>query len=481
MPAPIVTVAQMRKWEQATWAAKRTPTEVISRVGHLITARAAQLTRPGDSILILAGKGHNGDDARQVVLNLTDREVTLINVTDPIIGLRDLNAFLSLPPALIIEGLFGIGLKDKLDSNWIRLIDRINRTHIPVLSVDVPAGLNADTGQPQGASIRATCTLTLAAPKSGLVNTTAAPFVGRLELATDIGLISCTESSDLLWTLPDDFIGFPPPRPVFGHKGSFGHLVIIAGSLGYHGAAILAARGALRAQPGLVTLFVPQNVYLPIAAQLQSVMVHPWHPDLSLPDSTTALLFGPGLAAHDLPAQLKSQLAHFWKQLTIPAIADASALDWLPQGRTPAKSIRLLTPHPGEAARLLSSTTDTVQADRPASLRRLSQLHGHAWVVLKGLQTLVGRSKGEVFLNSTGNPWMAQGGTGDVLAGYLAGFLAQPNLAAQPLITIRHAVWQHGATADQLTSELGTWTVEELLTHLGIQQPGGIPVAKHLT
>jgi ADP-dependent NAD(P)H-hydrate dehydratase / NAD(P)H-hydrate epimerase len=472
MPAPIISVAQMREWETATWAAKRTPTEVISRVGHLVTAHACQLTRAGDSILILAGKGHNGDDARQVVLNRTDREVTLINIAEPGTGLREFKSILSLPHALIIEGIFGIGLRDQLDPDWIRLIDRINRTQIPILSIDVPAGLDADTGLPQGAAIRATCTLTLAAPKAGLLKASATPFVGRLELAPDIGLVPCPVTSDLQWTLPDDFEGFPPPRPVGGHKGSFGHLVIVAGSLGYHGAAILAARGASRAQPGLVTLRVPDPVYLPIAAQLQSAMVHPWQPHIPLPDSATALLCGPGLAAPDLPELLRSELAQAWKTLPIPMVVDASALDWLPPGRVQSKAARILTPHPGEAARLLSCDVPTVLNDRPAAVRALSTRYGQAWVVLKGHQTLVGRGKAELYFNSSGNPWLAQGGSGDVLAGYIAGYIAQPTLNAHTSLAIRHAVWQHGATADRLTTDNPAWTIENLVDQLGNRRPG---------
>jgi ADP-dependent NAD(P)H-hydrate dehydratase / NAD(P)H-hydrate epimerase len=472
MPAPIVNVAQMRKWETATWAAKRTPTEVISRVGHLVTAHARQLTRAGDSILILAGKGHNGDDARQVVLNLTDREVTLLNITEAGAGLRDFKSLLSLPPALIIEGLFGIGLRDKLDAGWIRLIDRINRSQIPILSVDVPAGLNADTGLAQGTAIRATCTLTLAAPKSGLLQASAVPYVGRLELAPDIGLIKCPVSSDLQWTLANDFEGFPPPRPVNGHKGTFGHLVIVAGSLGYHGAAVLAARGALRAQPGLVTLRVPDSVYIPIAAQLQSAMVHPWRPNVPLPTSTTAMLFGPGLAAPDLPELLRSELERAWKELPMPVVVDASALNWLPAGRIKSKAARVLTPHPGEAAALLGCEVATILNDRPAAVRELSKRYANAWIVLKGHHTMVGRSTGILYFNSSGNPWLAQGGSGDVLAGYLAGYLAQPQLTNHTSLAIRHAVWQHGATADRLTTDHPTWTVENLADHLGSRRPG---------
>src|SRR5256885_2539614 len=284
MPVPVISVAQMREWERATWAAKRTPAQVISRVGTIVAARAKHLTRPGDLILILAGKGHNGDDARQTGQNLSDREVTLINVTDAETALKEFNSLRSLPPALVIDGLFGIGLDRPLIGAWVKLIEKINRSRIPVLSIDVPSGLNADTGEPEGAAIRAAVTLTLGAPKKGLLKSSAWPFVGRLEVAPDIGLVPCPHEGDVQWTLPEDFDNFPPSRPVDGHKRTFGHLVGLAGRLGYHGAAVLPARGAFRAQAGLISLLVQNTVYQPIASQLRSAMVRPCKPDPKLSD-----------------------------------------------------------------------------------------------------------------------------------------------------------------------------------------------------
>jgi ADP-dependent NAD(P)H-hydrate dehydratase / NAD(P)H-hydrate epimerase len=467
MPAPVISVAQMREWEKATWAAKRKPAQIISRVGHIVTWRVKQLTRPGDLIVILAGKGHNGDDARQTGQNLSDREVVLLNVLDPAVTLKEFNSQLSLRPALIVDGLFGIGLNRQLDPPWIKLIDKVNQSPIPVLAIDVPSGLNADSGEPEGAAIRATVTLTLGAPKKGLLASSAWSYVGRLEVAPDIGLVPCPLVGEAQWTLAGDFDSFPPRRPVDGHKGTFGHLAIIAGSLGYHGAAVLTARGALRAQPGLVTLFVQESAYVPVASQLSTAMVHPWRPGAKLPDTSSAILFGPGLAAGDLPTDLKSQMRHLWQESPLPMLADASGLDWLPTGATPKKSIRVITPHPGEAARLLKSSTAEVQADRTSALREISKRYGNCWVALKGHQTLIGRHKGELFINGSGNPLLAQGGSGDVLAGYVGGLLAQPQLQADPTTTTRFGVWQHSAAADLLSSERTNWTVENLLDALG--------------
>jgi len=140
----------------------------------------------------------------------------------------------------------------------------------------------------------------------------ALPFVGRLEVATEVGLIPCPVSSEIRWTLPQDFIGYPHPRPVATHKGTYGHLAIIAGSLGFHGAATLAARGAQRAQPGLITLYTHEPVYHVLASQLQAVMVSPWQPEITFPGEHSAFLIGPGLAAADVPEQMKRLARHLW-------------------------------------------------------------------------------------------------------------------------------------------------------------------------
>jgi len=293
------------------------------------------------------------------------------------------------------------------------------------------------------------------------------PFVGRLEVASEIGLTPCTLTSEFQWTISQDFMGYPPRRAAATHKGSYGHLVIVAGSMGYHGAAVLAARGAQRAQPGLITVHTMESVYHSISSQTQAVMVSPWHPASKLPGQHTAALIGPGLADPDLPDEIKLLTRHLWRDSQFPVVVDASALDWVPLDCGPRNAIRVLTPHPAEAARLLRYTTEQVQSDRPHVLRQLSRRFGNAWVVLKGYQTLIGRSTGELYVNSSGNPYLAQGGSGDLLAGYLAGLLAQPGLQADALKTIRYAVWQHGATADELQNTRQAWTVEELADELG--------------
>ncbi len=469
MPVPVINIAQMREWERATWASGQTETEVIRRVGAVLARRALELTHPDDAILILAGKGHNGDDARAAREFLSARRAAVLDVVAPETQLPELEQALAQPPALIIDGLFGIGLNRPLSGDWKKFIETVNRSKIPVLAVDAPSGLNADTGEATtpGAVIEAAITLTIGAPKTGLLAPNAWAFVGRLEVMDDVGLASCPHTGGLNWTLPEDFRNFPPRRAAAGHKGVFGHLGIIAGSMGYHGAAVLAARAAQRAQPGLITLFTQESVYHPVAAQLQAVMVNSWTPDMKLPESTSAMLIGPGLAAPGLFDAMSHYTRRLWRDSLMSVVVDASTLDWLPMGPSARNAIRVLTPHPGEAARLLNVPQPQIQANRPQAVREISRRFGNCWVVLKGHQTLVGRSEGEIFVNPSGNPHLAQGGSGDALAGYLAGWLAQRPLQADAGKLICYAVWQHGAAADQLQAARANWVVEDLIGELG--------------
>ena len=467
MPIPVITAAQMREWEAATWAAGQTEAEVIRRVGKRVARRARKLTRAGDTILFLVGKGHNGDDARATAKQLEGRRAEVLEMFLPDTDLLALEAALKEKPALIVDGLFGIGLNRPLSEAWQKIISTINASQIPVLAIDVPSGLNADTGETFGAVIEAAVTLTVGAPKTGLLAPAAWPFVGKLEVTDDMGLVPCPLASELNWTQPEDFKRFPPPRDVAGNKGNFGHVAIIAGSFGYHGAAVLTVRGAQRAQPGLATVFTQENVFHPIAAQLQSAMVNLWKPEMKLPEKTSALLVGPGLAAPELFEPMKKHTRYLWRAAGFPLVVDASALDVLDAEPFQKNFTRVLTPHPGEAARLLKTTAANVQANRVGALRELSKKFGGAWVVLKGHQTLVGRDEGKIFANPSGNAQLAQGGSGDLLAGFIAGLLAQPALAADVETLLRYAVWQHGAAADKLSLTRRNWTVEDLAAELG--------------
>ncbi len=470
MPVPVINIAGMREWEKATWATGQTEAEVIRLVGKRVARRARRLTNADDFILILAGKGHNGDDARAAKEFLDGRKVKVLELLLPETDLLKLEMKLKEKPALIIDGIFGIGLNRALSEKWKNIIAAVNAAQIPVLAVDVPSGLNADTGEHFGVAIEAAVTVAIGASKLGMLAAQAWPYVGRLEVADDVGLVACPAKSELNWTLAEDFQNFPPPRPVADHKGSFGHAGIIAGSMGFHGAAVLATRGAQRAQPGLVTLSTQENIYPVVAPQLQAAMVNIWRPDAKIPEAISAVLIGSGMAAPEAKEKLQQVMKTYWSELACPLVVDASALDILEGGKFPENGIRVLTPHPGEAGRLLNLPTAKVQADRVGALRAISKKFGGCWVVLKGHQTLIGRAEGEIFVNPSGNPHLAQGGSGDLLGGFITGLLAQPKLQADAGKTLRYAVWQHGAAADQLQAERANWTVEDLADELGNAQ-----------
>lgn len=440
----------MRDWESATWRSGQKEQAVIARVGSVIARRIKELFPEETRVLILAGKGNNGNDARQACPHLGDFEIELLEIEDPAEQLTDLKESLAQKPDLIVDALLGIGLNRRLNQKWQRFIETVNSSSAFILSVDSPSGLNCETGQTEGASIRADITLTLGSPKTGLLENSAWPFVGRLEVAPEIGLVDSDTRTELRWTLPEDFENAIPRRHADSHKGSFGHLVILAGSLGYHGAAVLAARGAQSAAPGLITVLTSKETYGPVASQLQSVMVRPWDSKWKMPKNTSVVLFGPGLAAADVPASLRKRAVLIWRNADYPVVADASGLDWLPAKNSKTAGIRVITPHPGEAARLLKKTSSAIQSNRVGSVRRLSKKYGDAIVVLKGHQSIVGTAKGDLFFNSTGSPMLAQGGSGDVLAGYLGGLLAQPELQADALLTTRYAVWRHGLAGESM-------------------------------
>ena len=469
MPVPVLTVAQMREWEELSWRARKSVDTVMGLAGAALARQALAMTRPHDAILLLAGKGNNGGDTKRAIEHLVERQVRLLEITEPEMAHDDLAVQLAAKPALVVDGLFGIGLNRPLQKGWVEMVRQLNESALPVLAVDVPSGLCADTGAPLGVAVRARATLTFGAPKAGCLSPAAAQQVGRLLVAEDIGLIACPHTADSYWTVPSDFAGTPPPRAADAHKGSFGHVGIMAGSLGYHGAAVLAARGALAARPGLVTVLTPENVYVSVASQLQSAMVHPWSAAAAQHlQHCTAFVMGPGLASPDIPENFKSAAAELWQHSPKPVVADASALDWLPLTNvsTPHGAVRVITPHPGEAARLLNMTAQAVQLDRQQTLRKLSAMLPSAWIVLKGQHTLIATADTPVWINSSGNPMLAQGGSGDVLAGLLGGYLAQPWAQRDPVTAIRFAVWRHGHAADCLSASRESWGMDELIGQL---------------
>lgn len=466
MPIPVITVAQMREWEKATWATGQTEAEVIRRVGKRIAKRVRKFTRSSDAILVLAGKGNNGNDARAASEFLGDRQIEILNVTAPDKDLPRLQELLRQKFALIVDGLFGIGLNRPLDEHWKKLMTTVNEAKIPIIAIDVPSGLNCETGLPEGAAIEATLTLTVGAPKKACSrNPHGSMWAGS----------KCWKTWDSS-TAPSHRNGIGPCRMTLkisrraarrlAIKVQTGMSPLSPGALASTGHQCWP-RAAHRTQPGLVTLFTDAMVYPVVAPQFQAVMVGIFKPDMKFPDSATGILAGPGMHAPGVADAMKKTVQQLWRDSELPMVVDASALDWLVSSPLPKDAIRIITPHPGEAGRMLNATTKQVQADRPRALRELSKKFGNCWVVLKGHQTLIGRAEGDIFVNSSGNAFLGQGGSGDVLGGYVAGLLAQPALQKDVFKTIRFAVWQHGAAADALQEKEKIWVVEDLISELG--------------
>lgn len=469
---PVLTPAGMRAWEGATWKAGVREAEVIARVGRRVAMEALRMARRG-RVLLLAGKGHNGDDVRAAMPHLAGCTPVLLDVLDPRESLPVLERELGLRPSCVVDGVFGIGLNRPLSAEWVRCIEALNRSGAPVLAVDVPSGLNAGDGSDWGAVVVAEETLAVGAPKTGLLAGPAAPRVGRVRVASDVGLVPWDQAGIPplevagSWGGAGDLEDWPPRRGVDMHKGSLGHVLVMGGSTGYHGAAVLAVRGALRANPGLVTAWTHPGTYLPVASQLASAMVHPWEPCRVLPRGVSCIVAGPGLTGDGVEPWLGTLVREWWRSAPAAMLVDASALDFLEPDPVEAQAPRVITPHPGEAGRLLGTSAAAVQLDRQGALRGLMQRFEGAWVVLKGHATLVGRAGEKPWWNPTGNPWLAQGGSGDVLAGFLGGLLAQPGLALDPGRTLRFGVMEHGAAADRLLARGVGWTTEDLAGEVG--------------
>jgi len=461
----VLSVASMRAWEQATWATGVRESEVIERVGRALAGWLRATLRDQGRVLLLCGRGHNGDDVRAAVPHLGPLAVRELTVMDPVADLARVEEALGDRPDVVVDGLFGIGLNRPLDEAWQAIVGKVLASGCRVVAMDVPSGLDADSGTALGAAIIADWTLTVGAPKRGLLTAEAVRFVGRLEVLEDVGLVPWNEgmaAAEGWFGTVAEFQGWPPRRAVDAHKGDFGHVCIVAGSLGFHGAAVLAARAALRARPGLVTVITAPECYVPVASQLDAAMVMPWSAQMPLPAKTTAVVVGPGLADPGLPVALREWISNGWREWSVPVLADASVLDGLPVGAVDSGALRVLTPHPGEAARLLGVSAAGIQRDRVAAMQAVSERHGGAVVVLKGSRTVVGRAGERPWWNPTGNPGLAQGGSGDVLAGFLGGLLAQPAMAAEPMRAIRGAVFHHGAAADRLEASGEPWDAADL-------------------
>jgi NAD(P)H-hydrate epimerase len=362
--------------------------------------------------------------------------------------------------AFLVDALLGTGLSSEVAGRYREAIDGINEAARPVVAVDLPSGLHADTGAILGRAVRATRTVTFGLPKLGLYQNQGIDLAGLVSIV-DIGIpqayIDALESRTTLIT--DAFVRASlPARRLSSHKGTFGHAGIIAGSVGKTGAAAMAAKAALRVGAGLVTVAVPSSMNDVLEAKLLEAMTVPM-PETkartfsrtafdrlaTFVSAKTAIAIGPGLSTHPETVELVQALV---KQLDRPAVLDADALNAL-AGRasllTECKTPPILTPHPGEMARLeIDATPQSVNADRIETATRFARERG-VFVVLKGARTVLARPDGAVAICPTGNPGMATAGTGDVLTGMIVGFLAQ-GLASWEAACI--ATYLHGSAGD---------------------------------
>jgi len=346
---------------------------------------------------------------------------------------------------VIVDSLLGTGLRGPVDPLMAEVIGFVNhhRRDTEVVSIDIPSGVNADNGEISGVAITADATVTFTAPKVGMMLRPGSDHVGRLIVA-DIGsphtLVEEASVSRLRWIEPLEFETLPLIRRPNANKGTYGHTLIVAGSRGKSGAATMAGWAALRSGAGLVTVATAESELAAVSARLPELMTEP----LAATDSgsigvgsldagkfaamqkgKTVLAIGPGLTTHPETQQVVRDMV---KETTLPLILDADGLNAF-DGRANelkdhATAMMVLTPHPGEFARLLGCGVAEVQNDR-LRLARQAAAEWNLHVILKGNQTVIAAPDGHAWINLTGNPGMATGGTGDVLTGMLAGMVAQ--------------------------------------------------------
>ncbi len=460
----LFSVAEIRAIEHAA-AATLPPGTLMRRAGRAGADCARQMLA-GGYVLVLAGPGNNGGDALEVAANLAEAGIGVRvlhlaggGAVSPETaqalarsGAGDVDFIDALPAergwGLVIDGLFGIGLTRPLSGRARELVLAVNGMAGPVLALDVPSGLDADTGAvigPDGVALRATRTITFIGDKPGLHT-----FAGR-DHAGEV-LLAPLELRDLPAATaalndPTCFGAWLAPRAHSSHKGSFGDVAIVGGAAGMGGAAVLAARGALFAGAGRV--FVASLDPGPAYDSMQAEIMFRNASGFNGNDSTQVLGPGMGDSAGAIRALVKALDG------PSPVVLDADALNLVAaspdlQGHLSGRSApAIMTPHPLEAARLLGVTAAVVQQDRLAAAREIAARFG-AVVVLKGSGSVVAAHDGMAIINPTGNPGLATGGTGDVLAGVCGSLLAQGWPAWEAALG---AVWMHGAAADWLVQQ----------------------------
>lgn len=464
---PVYLTEQIRRIE-ASALAQRDPPPLMERAGLAAADLAQQLALSGKRVAVLAGPGNNGGDAFVVARHLRKAwfNVDVLFAGDAAKLSKDAAAALEAWRAeggafvsqtaqlrgcgLIVDGLFGIGLTRELSGRYAELVAWINAASCPVLALDIPSGLDSDSGRVLGCAVRATHTITFIGLKAGLLTLEGPEHCGALALAS-LGLDAGAHVEASGYAIGREVLTSAfPRRRLNTHKGDYGSVGIIGGATGMVGAALLAGRAALKLGAG--------RTYIGLAAP-DAPLLDPGQPELMLRragdviglDHLTALAVGPGLgtsaeAERLLGAALAS--AH-------PLVLDADALNLLALHATLRDALSgrqaptVLTPHPAEAARLLGVGTSDVQRDRIAAALKLAATH-RCDVVLKGAGSVCASRDGRWSINSSGNPGMASAGMGDVLTGMLAALLAR---GVEARLALDAGVYLHGAAADVKLAE----------------------------
>lgn len=487
----IVTASQMREMDQRSSTDFNIPTIILmENAGRAVFDAAVEILggdARGKRVLILCGPGNNGGDgfvvarylhqakAHPIIAYYGDRETATgdASVNTEIaysLGIEihsNPDCKHELPSErldLIIDALLGTGAKGLPRDPMGELINRINefshRLKIPTLAVDIPSGVDADTGEVPGEAIDADVTVTFAAPKIGLAIHPGASHVGRLIVA-DIGIPASLakeiDGDTIYLTGAEIAAPFCRPRPTNSHKGNYGHAAIVAGSVGMTGAAALAAAGAMRIGTGLVTVLVCESLNDIMQAKVTEAMTIPVPQGraggfgaaslevvLGYINKWDAAIIGPGFGRDDDTIEFTHNLI---RRLEKPAVIDADALyavskdiDVLKKCHAPLT----ITPHPGEMAELTGTSSEQVQSNRLKVACDFADTH-NVTVALKGAGTIIASPGGKIFINTTGSPGMATGGTGDVLSGMIGGLLAQKVDVATAAVA---AVYLHGLAGE---------------------------------
>ncbi|MFN7966769.1 MAG: NAD(P)H-hydrate dehydratase [Acidobacteriota bacterium] len=507
----ILDPSRMREADRITIEELKVPGLLLMENAGRAVAEAVVRTvdDAGDRIvLVFAGPGHNGGDgfvaARHLARLGVACEVLLIGARhtalkgDPrtmadawvglggsLIEIPDLATWERTdtelgPDALVIDAIYGTGLARPLDGLAAAAVDAINESGAWVLAVDVPSGVDAGHSQPIGPCVHADVTVTFARPKPAHLLPPVEVLSGEL-IVVDIGIppraVAATKP-DLHWADESLIAGLVPGRTPLDHKGDFGHLLVVAGSVGKAGAAAITGWSALQSGAGLVTVATPGPARAEVALFAPELMTEPlpFSDDgelergaslvaMELLDTRDVLALGPGLGQGEtIGLEIRALVAESDR----PIVLDADGLNAF-AGDLAALATRrsslVVTPHPGEAARLLSCSPSEVQADRLLAARRIAR-DADAVCVLKGFRTIVAAPDGQALVNSTGNPGMATAGMGDALTGLIAGFMAQ---GLEPFAAASLAVYLHGLAGDIAVEEEethATLSTTALLRHL---------------